>query len=88
MKTLHWIRDNSLSAWLEMHSHLLGQDDAFLVSEQALKTLPDSSPVAQTVYARKSDIGSSKATEPNYLVLKSDEEWVELALGFQQQMTW
>jgi sulfur transfer complex TusBCD TusB component (DsrH family) len=88
MKTLHWIRDNSLSAWLEMHSHLLGQDDAFLVSEQALKTLPDSSPVAQTVYARKSDIESSKATEPNYLVVKSDEEWVELVLSFQQQMTW
>ncbi|MTJ01280.1 hypothetical protein [Idiomarina piscisalsi] len=88
MKTLHWIRDNSLSAWLEMHSHLLGQDDAFLVSEQALKTLPDSSPVAQTVYARKSDIESSKATVPNYLVLKSDAEWVELVLSFQQQITW
>ncbi|ASG65830.1 hypothetical protein CEW91_06630 [Idiomarina piscisalsi] len=88
MKTLHWIRDNSLSAWLEMHSHLLEQEDAFLVSESALGTLPDSSPVLQTIYARKSDIENSKATVPNYLVLKSDAEWVELVLSFQQQVTW
>ena len=88
MKTLHWVRDGSLPAWLETHKHLLGKTDAFLVSESALGTLPDSTPVLQTIYARKSDIENSKATVPNYVVLKSDAEWVELVLSFQQQVTW
>jgi len=88
MKTvLHWLRDESISDWLRQNNHLLSGADAFLVSETALETLPENSPSHQ-VFARKSDVTGLKTTVPNYVVIKSDEKWVELVLSFQQQITW
>jgi sulfur transfer complex TusBCD TusB component (DsrH family) len=89
MKTvLHWLRDESISDWLRQNNHLLSGADAFLVSETALEALPASAPTRRLIFARKRDIDGLKTTVPNYVVIKSDEKWVELVLSFQQQITW
>lgn len=86
--TLHWLRNTSLAPWLEQHSHLLGQHDALLISGEELRQLPHESPVESPVYARKPEADALDTALPAYVVLKSDEEWVELVLSFKQQITW
>lgn len=86
--TLHWLRNTSLASWLEQHSHLLGETDALLMSGLALNQLPPESPVELPVYARKQEVATLDTALPDYVVLKSDEQWVGLVLNFQQQITW
>ncbi|MGM0905366.1 MAG: hypothetical protein ACQEVQ_02395 [Pseudomonadota bacterium] len=86
--TLHWIRNTTLTRWLAQHSHLLGNKDALFISGEQLGQLPDKPPVKQSIYARKNDAEFLENALPTYVMLKSDEEWVELVLSFQQQITW
>ncbi|MCP1339462.1 hypothetical protein NJR55_07620 [Idiomarina sp. M1R2S28] len=87
--TLHWLRNSSLVNWLEQHDHLLSDTDALLMSGVALNQLPPESPVELPVYARKQEADALDTALPDYVVvLKSDEQWVELVLSFQQQITW
>lgn len=86
--TLHWLRNSSLASWQERHSHLLGKHDALLISGIALNQLPSESPVKVPVYARTQETTTLSTALPDYVVLKSDEQWVELVLSFQQQITW
>ncbi|MGM7447268.1 hypothetical protein ACP7H9_01995 [Idiomarina sp. ST20R2A10] len=86
--TLHWLRNSSLVSWLEQHSQLLSDTDALLMSGLALNELPSESPVELPVYARKKEADALDTALPDYVMLKSDEQWVELVLSFQQQITW
>ncbi|WP_322405721.1 hypothetical protein U0358_06600 [Idiomarina sp. PL1-037] len=86
--TLHWLRNSPLVPWLEQYSHLLGETDALLMSGVALNQLPPEPPVQLPVYARKQEANALDTALPDYVVLKSDEQWVELVLSFQQQITW
>ncbi|MDA6065971.1 hypothetical protein OH214_02370 [Idiomarina abyssalis] len=86
--TLHWLRNTALTQWLAQYSHLLGNRDALLISGEQLGQLPDKPPVKQSIYARKNDAECLGNTLPTYVMLKSDEEWVELVLSFRQQITW
>jgi len=86
--TLHWLRNMSLAPWLKQHGHLLGETDALLISGAALSQLPPQSPVELPVYARQQEAVTLNTALPDYVMLKSDEQWVELVLNFQQQVTW
>ncbi|MBL4856965.1 MAG: hypothetical protein JKX89_08650 [Idiomarina sp.] len=86
--TLHWLRNSSLVSWLEQHGHLLSDTDALLMSGLALNELPPESPVELPVYARKQEANALDTALPDYVMLKSDEQWVELVLSFQQKITW
>jgi len=86
--TLHWLRNSSLVPWLEQHGHLLSDTRALLMSGVALNELPPESPVELPVYARKQEANALDTALPDYVMLKSDEQWVELVLSFQQQITW
>lgn len=86
--TLHWLRNASLTPWLKHNSHLLGDNDALLISGDQLGRLPNELPVNSPVYARKQEAATMDTALPAYVVLKSDEEWIELVLSFQQQITW
>ncbi len=86
--TLHWLRSKPLTSWLEQNSHLLGDNDALLVSGVGLSQLSAESPVQSPIYARQQEADALDTALPVYVMLKSDEEWVELVLSFQQQITW
>ncbi|MDV6315172.1 hypothetical protein [Idiomarina sp. HP20-50] len=87
--TLHWLRNSSLLPWLQQHSHLLGDDDALLLSGEALKELSVTKhSIQQPIFAREREVEILNTTVPDYVMLKSDSEWVELVLSFPQQITW
>ena len=58
------------------------------MSGLALNELPSESPVELPVYARKKEADALDTALPDYVMLRSDEQWVELVLSFQQQITW
>ena len=86
--TLHWLRNTTLLEWLPKHSYLLGSKDALFISGMQTNELPQQKPITQFIYARKQEAESLDTAVPDYVVLKSDEEWVELVLSFEQQITW
>ncbi|MCA1767894.1 MAG: hypothetical protein LC639_06750 [Idiomarina sp.] len=86
--TLHWLRNTTISEWLPKYGHLLGNKDALFISGIQSFKLPEQKPITQFIYGRKQAADSLDTAVPGYVVLKSDEEWVELVLSFEQQITW
>ena len=83
--TLHWIRATSLSQWLEQNRPLLDVNDALLLSDNGLESLPVNAPLNNTCYALSQEI---TCPLPDYVTLIDDPQWLELVLNCPHQITW
>ena len=83
--TLHWIRATSLSQWLEQNRPLLDVNDALLLSDKGLESLPGNAPLNNTCYALSQEITTAL---PDYVTLIDDPQWLELVLNLPHQITW
>lgn len=83
--TLHWIRQQTLTAWLQEHSDILGDSDALLLTDHATAQLPQTSPCSHAIYALEAEVAAQRL--PDYITRLDDAQWLQLVLEYDHQIT-
>lgn len=84
--TLHWIRQQTLTAWLHEHGDMLHHGDALLLTDHATEQLPQTPPCRHAIYVLEAEVTAQRL--PDYITRLDDAQWLQLVLEYDHQITW